>query len=107
MIGQGRPSSRISSALRAHWTIANAVSRLIRLRGRLLFSHPVLLAAAIVLATAQFAAGQPTASGTPAARASRIRIAWGGGSEQRRWTGQVTIRDGSFGEMQLLGMEAD
>lgn len=36
----------------------------------------------------------------------RLRIAWGGG-EATRWSGSITLKGGSFSNVQLLGMEAD
>ena len=47
---------------------------------------------------------------TPAAvsaRSVRLRVAWGGGSEPRRWSGRIALSDGVFSDIQLLGMGAD
>lgn len=39
-------------------------------------------------------------------RPARVRIAWGGG-EAMPWSGRLVLEGGTFGDMQLLGMEAD
>ncbi len=37
----------------------------------------------------------------------RLRVAWGGGDEVQRWSGQVALSEGTFSNIQLLGMEFD
>src|SRR5262249_20677636 len=43
----------------------------------------------------------------PASRPVRLRVAWGGGEEARRWSGQIALSEGTFADVQLLGMEFD
>jgi hypothetical protein len=74
-----------------------------KLRSRLL---ALIAALAITSVGAPSSAQLPSPEPTPA-RPVRLRVAWGGGDEARRWMGRISLSDGTLADMQLLGMEAD
>lgn len=94
MIGQGRPSS--SSIIDAR----TLQSRRLGVPARLLFLIAVF---AGYFTPFQYAFGQDAVPNRPI----RLRIAWGGGHEARKWVGRIGLSQGSFADMQLLGMDAD
>jgi hypothetical protein len=63
----------------------------------------VLLCALGIVSAAH---AQTTAPTTAATTDLQLRVAWGGGTA-RTWQGTLKVRDGSFADLQYLGLDAD
>ncbi len=90
MIGQGSPSSRLRS---------NSARFIVLIM--LTLTNVVLNG---IFARSSIAQEQHEEQNLPAG--IRLRISWGGG-EERQWTGTISVIDGHFSELSVLGLTAD
>jgi hypothetical protein len=104
MFGQGSPTFARAAAARASMTTARRA-----LRWAVCARRGWRTALLLFLACAVWCGNREPLRAQEArqTRPVRLRIAWGGGDEARRWSGQISISDGTLSSMELLGMEAD